>query len=712
MANWDSSCFARLAKLAALPNGDEALRATLTELLSLGFRHGDPLDQGIHIQVQNQSISLSVPDEVDEVCRSFVEDLLRGLELRLSIAREREQARERAEMLSHASFEGLLLHRNGDVFDVNERLTELVRLPRESLLGPTTIGRCVAAEDIPFVLEKMRSGFEGSYVINAIRGDGTSFRAEFQSKQGKLGDEPIRVAAVRDVTERERVWMLLRESERQLRALVDTVFDVTVLSRDGRVIDVSGEPDSMLGYSREEIIGQLVWKLVAPETQAAAEHLVTQSTTGSYQTILTAKNGERVPVEIVATNTTLRGEVVRLAGVRDLRSKMAQETQREQLRRQMERAQRLDSLGALAGGVAHDFNNLLVGIMGNAELLLEDLPNPEHRSYTSTILEASQRARELTGRLLAYSGRTHLSEPVPISLEPLFRELDRLTAVSRSRNIKISLNFEDSCAVIGDQASITQVMLNLLTNALEAIGDEPGTVAITGRRISQPDERWDEALGASVGPGDYVQIEVTDSGSGMDAETALRAFDPFFTTKPRGHGLGLAASLGILKAHGGAVHVRSRPAEGATFAVLLPYVETSPNKGETTPKVEVSSRLILIVDDQPTVRQHIVRVLKRRGYSLLEADSATACFDQVQTNKPDLILMDMTMPGTSGTETASELRRRGILTPIVLTSGYVPDQYRDPFERDLFQGFLQKPYSLLELDAAIEKALSVSARSP
>jgi two-component system cell cycle sensor histidine kinase/response regulator CckA len=707
MANWDSSCFARLAKLGALPHVEEALCATFAELESLGVSRGEPAENATHTQGQSESISLCFPEGLEEPSRSFVEDLLRGLSLRLASVRDRDQARERAEMLSHASFEGLLLHRNGDVFDVNDRLTEVVGLPREALLGPTTINRCVTPEDVPFVLEKMRSGFEGSYVITAIRGDGTRFRAELQSKQGKLGEEPIRVAAVRDVTERERVWELLRESEKQLRALVDTVFDVTVLSQDGRVIDVSGEPGAMIGYSREEIVGNQVWKFVAPETQAAAEQLVARSTTGSYQTILTAKNGERVPVEIVAANTTLRGEPVRLAGVRDLRSKKEQENQREQLRRQVERAQRLDSLGALAGGVAHDFNNLLVGIMGNAELLLEELKSPEHRSFTSTILEASHRARELTGRLLAYSGRTHLREPLPIDLEALFRELDRLTAVSRSRHIKFSFDFEEGCIVLGDQASITQVMLNLITNAIEAIDEGPGTVVVTGRRIHQPDERWDEALGASVGPGDYVQVEVRDSGSGMDQDTALRAFEPFFTTKPRGHGLGLAASLGILKAHAGAVHVRSRPGEGATFAVLLPSAETSPSQKLPTKKVEGSSRLILIVDDQPTVRQHIVRVLKRRGYSLVEADSATSCFDQVETKQPDLILMDMTMPGVTGAETAAELRRRGITTPIVLTSGYVPEHQRDTFERDLFQGFLQKPYSLLELDSAIERALSL-----
>lgn len=706
MATFNSLYFARLAELAAHADSEEALDSTLKELESLGVVRGASSGRSLSLTVCGETLFLGLPVDLDETSQQFVEYLLKGLALRVEVTRDRDQARERAEMLSHASFEGLLVHRNGVVFDVNDRLSEIVRLPREELLGPGTIAKCVAQEDIPDVLDRMRSGFEGSYVINAVRGDNTRFRAEFQSKQGKLGNEPVRVAAVRDVTERERVWELLRESEKQLRALVDTVFDVTVLSQDGRVIDVSGAPAVVIGYAREEILGRYVWEFVAPEVRTAAETLVAHSATGAYETILTAKSGERIPVEIVATNTTLRGESVRLAGVRDLRASKDQEHQRDQLRKQVERAQRLDSLGALAGGVAHDFNNLLVGIMGNAELLLEDLASDEQRSFATTILEASHRARELTGRLLAYSGKTHLNEPGPIDLEDLFRELLRLTAVSRSRNIKIALDFEAGCVVLGDQASITQVMLNLITNAIEAIGDATGQISVTGRRINQPDERWDEALGASVGPGDYVEVEVTDSGSGMDAETTLRAFEPFFTTKPQGHGLGLAASLGILKAHGGAVHVRSKPLLGATFAILLPSAEPTQKKKGPTEPTEGSSRLILIVDDQPIVRQHIARVLKRRGYTLLEADGRASCLLQVQTSAPDLILMDMTMPGGSGAETASELRRRGVKTPIVLTSGYVPDQERNTFERELFQGFLQKPYSLSELDSAIERALS------
>src|SRR6185503_12837194 len=226
---------------------------------------------------------------------------------------------------------------------------------------------------------RMRDRVEGEYLITAVRKDGSTFRAELLTKQGKLGARPVRIAAVRDVTERERTSALLRESEARLRDLAQTAFDVLVYSRDGIIVEVVGKVEQPLGFSKAAMVGRRILDLVILAQKESTRSRIDGGASGGYVTDITNDRGDVVPVEVVAVMTTLNGVPTRLAGLRDLREAKRVEAERREFEQHLQQAQRLDSLGVLAGGIAHDFNNLLVGIIGGAELLSLAELSPEDR---------------------------------------------------------------------------------------------------------------------------------------------------------------------------------------------------------------------------------------------------------------------------------------------------------------------------------------------
>lgn len=639
---------------------------------------------------------------LDSETAQFVACLVELARRRETEARSFEQTRERMEMLSSASFEGILVHENGVVCDVNDRLAEILLTEPRELLGPDTIQKCVAPEDVPGVLERVATGYEGAYIITGIRNDGTRFRAELQSKQGRLGDRPVRIAAVRDVTERERTLELLRESEQRFRDLTEAAFDLSVASRGGIVVEVRGPMVDLLGYRVDEVVGRPVADFVAPAARLLTEEALGGRLNGAYFSTLVSKEGDPVPVEIIGVNSSLDGAPTRIAGVRDLREVRRLEAERWQLQHQVERMQRLDSLGLMAAGIAHDFNNLLVGVIGNAELLLASIESPEQREAVAAIMSAGQRATDLTRRLLAYSGRGDVAPPSAIDVSELVSDLGRLVPSARTKDIEIVTSIEPGAAVLGDRTTLSQVLLNLTANAVDALGGAQGTVEVRARRVTQPDARFDDAIGATVRPGSWVQLEVQDGGIGMDAVTKARIFEPFFTTKERGHGLGLAACLGIVRAHGGAMHVQSEPGKGSCFSLLLPAADPTPRKVHKTPISDVEPCSVLVVDDHPMVRAQMRRSLELRGFTVADAEDGQACLVRLGRETFDLILLDLTMPGLAGPELLKCIRERGIRVPVVLTSGYGLSS--EALEPGSFQGFLQKPYGIGELLEAIESA--------
>ena len=623
------------------------------------------------------------------------------------IREEQARVRERLDMLSSASFEGIMVHVDGAIIDVNQRLCEMVGYTRDEMLGPEPMRRSIAPEDLPAVIERVASQYEGAYVITAIRKDGTRFRAEIQAKQGHIGDRPVRVAAFRDVTERERTHALLRESEQRFRDLARTAFDFSVFSRDGIVVGVDGDPQPILGVTPQQMIGQPVLKFTAPSAQPRVRQNIEGGYLGRYEAVAVHVDGEVVPVQCVVTATTLDGQPVRAAGLRDLRPVQRLEADRRALEQRLERAQRLDSLGVLAGGIAHDFNNLLAGVLGNADLLREMVVGRDEREVAESIVVAAQRAAALTRQMLAYAGQRDLGRRESVDIGELVGELRTLLGATLSKKAQLELAVDTRSIVLGDRATLTQVLMNLLTNASDALGDGAGIIRVVARRVAQPDGRWDSALGATVKPGDWVLIEVRDTGCGMDEATRGRVFEPFFSTKERGHGLGLAACLGIVSAHGGAVLVESELGRGSCFSVLLPAGGDEPAASERPAAARPSRPCrVMIVDDEPLVRRQLRRSLELRGYTVAEAVNGRTALATVDEVRPDVIILDMTMPDIDGAEVLQRLRATGSRVPVIVSSGYLDVSVERRLAHGEFQGFLAKPYGASDLAAAIERALA------
>jgi len=424
---------------------------------------------------------------------------------------------------------------------------------------------------------------------------------------------------------------------------------------------------------------------------------------GEYESTALAAGGEIAPVMIVAVQSTLDGVPVRVSAIRDLRETRRLEQERRNLELQVERSQRLESLGVLASGIAHDFNNLLVGVLGGAEILLHSLKDPADRAQAEAILTAGHRAATLIKQMLAYAGRRSLTKTEPVDLAELWQELRALLDAALSKKAHVELNFAPDSVVLGERPALMQVFMNLLTNASDALENKPGLISVTTEQVREPDATWSHGLGTPVHPGNWLLVRVRDTGVGMDEATQRRIFEPFFSTKARGHGLGLGSCLGIVKAHGGAMLVQSAPGQGSTFSVLLPATDVRAQSPARSAATAPPCR-VLVIDDEPLVRSHLRRLLTQHGFTVEDAADGVTGLEAIHRSRPDVVLLDMMMPGLDGVDVVQRLRESAIDVPVVLCSGNLDAVRERGLDPSLVQGILQKPFDRSQLLAAIARA--------
>jgi PAS domain S-box-containing protein len=383
-------------------------------------------------------------------------------------------------------------------------------------------------------------------------------------------------------------------------------------------------------------------------------------------------------------------------------------------------AQKLESIGLLAGGVAHDFNNLLTGILGNASLMLEIVPDGHAlRALLENVVLASERAADLTRQLLAYSGKgRYFVETVDLS--HLVREIASLIQSSIPKKVELRLELAENLPMVEvDPAQIRQLVMNLVINGAEAIGENQAG-AVT---LSTWFQRVDEVYLASVEfhlngiePGDYVAVRVADTGCGMEDSVRRRIFDPFYTTKFTGRGLGLAAALGIVRGHHGSIRIESAPGRGSVFEVLIPAVagghEPAPPAKAAIPELH-GTGTILVVDDEQIVRSAAQNTLERYGYQVLLANDGRdgmRIFRKCR-RKIAAVLLDMMMPVMGGEEALKELMAIAPLTPVIGSSGYSEALAMRRFGDKGLAAFLQKPYSAQALAECVKRVVERRVRS-
>ena len=433
------------------------------------------------------------------------------------------------------------------------------------------------------------------------------------------------------------------------------------------------------------------------------------------------KTGDPIDVEarVFTVKSPGDGGVLCLGTVlRDITERKQAEERQRNFEAKLQQTQKLESLGVLAGGIAHDFNNLLMGVLGNADIALLELP-PESpaRGELMNITTAALRAAELTKQMLAYSGKGKFVVEA-LNLSKLVEEMAHLLEVSISKNVVLKYNFSaDLPAIEADASQIRQVVMNLIINASEAIGEKSGVVAVSTSVIKADRSYLSETyLDENPPEGDYVSLEVADTGCGMDEQTRKKIFDPFFTTKFTGRGLGLAAVLGIVRGHGGALKIYSEPQRGTTFKVLFPASQKPAEESVATSATEQQWRgsgVILVVDDEEAVRIATKRMLEKLGFTVLTAEDGRAALEVFRGRADEIVavLLDLTMPHLDGEETFRELRRIRPDVRVILSSGYNEQETTDRFAGKGLAGFLQKPYRVRQLGRKIRQVLETPPES-
>ena len=473
------------------------------------------------------------------------------------------------------------------------------------------------------------------------------------------------------------------------RTILDASLDaVVVLDGEGLVRYANPAAEVMFARRAAEMIGH---SLDLP----ISEDIVTID--------IARHNGDRGVAEVRMAEIDWEGGRARLATLRDI-------TDRQKLEAALLHAEKLQALGTLAGGIAHDFNNILLAVSGNAKLALEHLPQggPAH-THVLEIAKAGRRAVALTKKILSFSRQQEPNRQAT-ELQPIVEEVLSLVRPSLPAAIEIRLHFSDGLPpVLADASQVHQIAVNLVANAVDAIGDAPGVLEVSAVRVHV--EEAGSSLAARLAPGDYVKLSFKDNGAGMDRQTLARAFEPFYTTKPqgRGTGMGLAIVHGIMNSHHGEVTAYSEPGKGAIFHLYFPATsEAPPAPSAAAPVPHGNGQHILYVDDEEPLVLLITRTLKRLGY---EVTGFTNPLDALRAlgDKPaqfHAIVTDLSMPEMSGTDFAREALRICPKIPIILTSGFIRPQDQDQAIEVGVRQLILKPDTVEELGVAVHRLLA------
>jgi PAS domain S-box-containing protein len=495
----------------------------------------------------------------------------------------------------------------------------------------------------------------------------------------------------------------LQESSEQIRNILESISECfAAFDREWRCTYVNDKATELSRIPRAEILGKNVWDLFPNST----------NTTIYGELRRAMEDGAPVHFEEHYTAFDIWLEVDAYPAKDGLAVFARDVTERKRFNEGLQRTQKLESLGVLAGGIAHDFNNLLTGIMGNASIALDDLPSGSPvRKNLKAVVNASERAAALTRQLLAYAGkgrfvieRFNLSDlvlemtnllqaSVPRTVQ--LRFMDQVGALTKRR---VSSQDELPC-IEGDAAQVQQLIMNLVINAAEAVEKGKTETVLIITSLEQVTQSYIDQMIApnGVSPGAYVMLEVRDPGCGMDEATLSRIFDPFFSTKFVGRGLGLAAVMGIVRGHKGALHVDSAPGRGSRFKVLFPVSEGPPDRLERSSmgKNLAGNETILVIDDEEVVRQTAKSALESYGYNVVVAENGKEGVDLFHELGDEVaaVLLDMTMPVMSGEEALMHLKNARQDVPVVLSSGYDEAEATRLFTGKGLAGFVQKPYT-------------------
>jgi len=629
-------------------------------------------------------------------------------------------------MVENMAEGALTLARDGLILFANQQFASILGMPLERVIG-SPVREFVAPQDAPAISDLI--------AVRAAMKSEIRFRTAFGPLLPALvsanplafdGTECVSLI-VTDLTEQKRIQELqrsqelLRESEARLRSLGDNLPEGAIYrycqDAGGKqwFEFVSAGIERLTGLPAAEILrdAAILERSMPPEDCARLKNALAQSREHMAPFEIEVRHTHRATGDLrwsllrATPSPRPDGSVVWEGIQLDITGRKRADEELRLREDQLRRAQKMESIGVLAAGIAHDFNNLLTGVIGNASLVLETMPDWDpNRAAMEEVMLCADRAADLTRQLLAYSGKGRFIVQ-PVNLSRMVREMAALLRGSVPSTIALDLDLQEEIPPVeADAGQMQQIVMNLVLNASEAIGNQPGRITLQ-TNARNVDAAMIGQSGLEISPGNYVCLEVNDTGSGMDEATRSRIFEPFFTTKFAGRGLGLAAVHGIVRSHKGAVLVYSNPGSGSRFTVLLPAAG-----GLATQKPETAAKMqdlhghgpILVVDDEEAVRQVVKVTLERFGYQvLLAANGIEALEIFAQTSdRIKVVLLDLTMPLMSGEETLQRLRAIRADVPVLLSSGYNQVEVVKRFAGQSLAGFVGKPYTATALLAKVK----------
>jgi PAS domain S-box-containing protein len=530
----------------------------------------------------------------------------------------------------------------------------------------------------------------------------------------------------RDITQRKLAEDKLHESEERKAAIFESALDALItIDQEGKVVEWNPAAERIFGYTSQQVIGREMAELIIPTQSREAHRQGMMELRGTGEGSMLRKlveltalraDGSEFPAEIYIT--PIRTQPPLFSGfIRDITDRKLAEEERLKLEAQILHGQKLESLGVLAGGVAHDFNNLLTVMLGNASLALMHISEESPASSMLQEIEhAAERAADLTKQMLAYSGKGKF-EIQALRLDALVQEMATLlkTVVSKKAAVGLSLK---AATIEGDPTQIRQVVMNLIINASDALEDNIGSILVRSGTIqANTDDLLSPYLPEVLPAGEYAYLEVEDAGRGMTEETQARIFDPFFTTKFTGRGLGLAAVLGIVRAHRGTIKVVSTPGQGTLFKLLFPCAMNVPEERfdiESETVSQPGNGTVLVIDDEQVINVFVQRALASAGYQVLAAEDGIKGLEILREHFREIvaILLDLTMPRMDGLEVMRELRHLAPDIPVLVMSGYSEQEVSIRCEGTGLRAFIKKPFTTHALVAAISGILTSSGPTP
>lgn len=517
----------------------------------------------------------------------------------------------------------------------------------------------------------------------------------------------------------ESSFEAIRDRDSLYEAFVEaTNSGYALLDERGFVIDANDEFLRLTDRkSREETVGHCVTDWTAPhDRDRHAREIATCLETGSLRDLevdCIALDGSTRVVQINGRTQHIAGAARIVTFSRDISARCQREADRRATDRRLHEKQKLESLGVLAGGIAHDFNNLLTGILGHATLVSAQAgPHSPLLAGLEQIETAAMRGGDLCHQMLAYAGKGRFLMR-PIDLNAVIEETTNLLRISIKKTASLhSCLATELPPVLADAAQMRQIIMNLVINASEAITEPNGHIIISTSLVHVDKAGLTETWCApDVADGAFVLLDVSDDGAGMSAEVKTRIFDPFFTTKFTGRGLGLAAVLGIVRGHRGALQVESEPAMGATFRVLLPVaagaMQPAPPRVLDSERWQSSGK-VLVIDDEEAVRTTTAGLLELLGFTPLIESGGRAGARTFAEARDEIrvVLLDVTMPHFDGEETLRELRRIKPDACVILMSGFTEEEVARRFAGKEPTAFLPKPFRLSTLRDTLKQVLA------